>query len=144
MDARKLWLQFAMSDEGRALAEQLEDAETDQLHKQAEIDRKVSRALSDLAKRMDDKPLVAAQRCEAETLYRSRYFNDHVEMSIKLPTEMVVELAEMWQHYEDHACAEAASGLDAFAKTIIMIMAESVPADVMLEHFDEEEEEDGS
>lgn len=140
MDARSLWKQFAMSDEGRALAEQLEEAETDQLHKQAELDTKITSALQRLAEQMDDKPMVASRKCEAETLYRSRYFKDHVEMSIKLPTEMVLELAEMWQHYEEHNCADAAQGLDAFAQTVISIMMESIPAEVVVEHLEEEDD----
>lgn len=133
MDARSLWQQFAQSDEGRALAAQLESAEDDQLKKQGELDSKINAALSMLAKRMDDKPLVAEQRCEAETLYRSRYYSDHVEMSIKLPTEMVLELGDMWAHYSDHNCAPAAEGLDAFTKTIVSIMMESVPAELVFE-----------
>lgn len=144
MDARSLWKQFAQSDDGRELAAQLDAVEDDQLTKQAELDKKVNAALAMLAKRMDNKPLVANQKCEAETLYRSRYYSDHVEMSIKLPIEMVLELGEMWTHYENHNCGEAAAGLDAFTKTVLDIMLESVPGDVIAEHFppdDEEEDE---
>lgn len=142
MDARSLWKQFAQSDEGRELASLLDDAETDQLQKQAELDQRINAALANLAKRMDDKPMVVQQKCEAESLYRSRYYSDHVELTIKLPTEMVLELGEMWAHYEDHSCAEAASGLDAFTKTVVSIMLESVPADLVLETLTEDEEED--
>lgn len=141
IDARSLWLQFAQSEDGRELAAQLEAAEDDQLKKQADIDSRIQAAMAMLAKRMDNKPLVAEQKCEAETVYRSRYFDDHVEMSIKLPTEMVLELAEMLTHYEDHSCEAAAEGLDALIKTIIVIMMESVPADRVFEEMDEEDEE---
>lgn len=143
MDAKGLWKQFAMSDEGRELAAALESAEDDQLKKQAELDKKINGALAMLAKRMDDKPLVESQKCEAETIYRSRYYSDHCELSIKLPLEMVLELGEMWSHYQDHNCAEAASGLDAFTQTIVSIMLESVPADVVFEMDQGEEEDEG-
>jgi len=129
-----------MSDEGRALAEQLEAAEDDQLHKQADLDRKINDALRNLAARMDSKPLTASPSCEAETFYRSRYFHDHVELTVKLPTEMVVELFEMWTHYQDHNCGEAATMLDQWTGAMIMMMAESVPAEELADAMDDDED----
>lgn len=142
MDARAVWKQFAQSDEGRALAAQLEEAEDDQLTKQAELDHKISRALQRLAERMDTKELVASKKCDAETLYRSRHFSDHCELTMKLPDEMVLELGSMLTHYEDHNCAPAAAALDAFTKTIIVLMLDSLPAELVEEHLSEEDDED--
>lgn len=142
MDAKSLWKQFAQSDDGRELAAQLEAAETDQLKKQAELDKRINEAMRRLSGLMDNKPLVAEQKCEAETIYRSRYYSDHCELSIKLPIEMVLELGEMWSHYQDHNCAEAATGLDAFTQTVVSIMLESVPADVVFEMSEEDDEDE--
>lgn len=142
MDARSIWKQFAMSDEGRALAADLEAVEDDQLHKQAEIDRKITAAYERLAARMDKKDLVDEGECEGETFYRSRVFHDHVELTVKIPIGVVVELADMWTHYEDHNCGEAASILDSWTHSLIMMMADSLPAELVADILEGEEEED--
>lgn len=141
MDAKHLWKEFAMSDEGRELAAALQGVEDDQLDKLAELDHRISAGMALLGKRMDNKPLVAQKKCESETIYRSRYYSDHVELTVKLPTEMVLELGEMLSHYEDHNCVDAASGLDAFTKTILAVMIESLPPEVIIEHLEEEEDD---
>lgn len=143
MDAKGIWKQFAMSDEGRELAAALESVEDDQLQKLAELDHKISSGMAKLAKRMDNKPLVAQQRCESETIYRSRYYSDHVELTIKLPTDMVLELGEMLSHYEDHNCVDAASGLDAFTKTVLAVMVESLPPQVVMDFLEEDDDDEG-
>ena len=142
MDARALWKSFAQSDEGRELAAQLEAAESDQLHKQADLDKKINDALRSLAKRMDDKPLVAERKCEAETFYRARYFHDHVELTLKLPVEMVVQLLEMWTHYQDHNCGEAAVALDEWTGALLMMMGDAVPSEKLVEFLGPDEEEE--
>ena len=142
MDSKRLWKEFAMSDEGRELAAALESAEDDQLTKLADLDHKITTAMARLAKKMDDKPLVAKQRCESETIYRSRYYSDHVELTVKLPVDMVLELGEMLSHYEDHNCVDAASGLDAFTKTVLAVMVESLPPQVVIDFLEEDEEDD--
>lgn len=138
MNVREMWKQFAQSDEGRQLAAQLEEAETDQLHKQGELDRKIVSALSRLAARAD-RSLAPVTEYKTETVYRARCSDEDVELTIKFPLQMVFELADMLTHYKDHNCPDAATILDSFIESLVVMMMSSVPAELIP---DDEEDED--
>lgn len=141
MNAREVWKEWAQSPEGRELAEALDAVEDDQLSKQAALEKRIADALNRLSKRAD-KTLVSQPKCQAETVYTAKYFEDHVELRTKLPIETVMEMGEWWAHYEDHNCVEAAQYLDEFMKAILNIMLSTVPDEVIESFVDADEDED--
>lgn len=149
----KAWRELALGPEGEELRAAFEAAEDDELHRKAELDKKVSAAMKRLAKKVKRTPRIAEQQNVPEDMVPvgavrmggMGAFLDpsgsHVIFMCSLPLPVANELMHEWMAYCDHHCAEAEDVLMRFLAKVMERIWNVTPP-LPCDHPDEEEEDD--